>query len=114
MARRRRVDGACGGGARGLWSQPGGGAGQIADPVLGGVGPGERARRTRQGFHQGASFAARFINELNAHGKLCDLMIGDGEWIGLAAENKHWVNLNDFFAKEHISMKNFIPATVEG
>ena len=60
------------------------------------------------------SFAARFINEMNSHSKLCDLMIGDGEWIGLAAENKHWVNLTDFFAKEHISMDTFIPATVEG
>ncbi len=60
------------------------------------------------------SFADRFINEMNSHGKLCDLMIGDGEWIGLAAENKHWVKLNDFFAANHISMDDFMPATVDG
>src|ERR1700704_1859359 len=28
------------------------------------------------------SFADRFINELNSKGKLCDLLIGDSQWIG--------------------------------
>jgi len=60
------------------------------------------------------NFADRFLNELNSHGKLCDLMIGDSQWIGGAAENKSYVKLNDFFAKEGISMDSFMPATVLG
>ena len=60
------------------------------------------------------SYADRFLNELNSHGKLCDLIIGDSQWIGGAAENHWYVKLNDFFAKEHISMADFVPATVLG
>ena len=60
------------------------------------------------------SYADRFLNELNSHGKLCDLIIGDSQWIGGAAENHWYVKLNDFFAKEHISMDDFVPATVVG
>ena len=60
------------------------------------------------------NFADRFLNELNSHGKLCDLMIGDSQWIGGAAENKSYVKLNDFFDKEGISMDHFMPATVVG
>ncbi|MBV8398143.1 MAG: extracellular solute-binding protein, partial [Acetobacteraceae bacterium] len=60
------------------------------------------------------SYADRFVNELNSHGTLCDLIIGDSQWIGGSAENKHYVKLNDFFAKEHISMDDFMPATVLG
>lgn len=58
------------------------------------------------------NFADRFLNELNSKGKLCDLMIGDSQWIGGSAENKHYVKLNDFFAKEGIRMEDFLPATV--
>ena len=60
------------------------------------------------------SYADRFINELNSHGKLCDLIIGDSQWIGGAAVNGHYVKLNDFFAKNKISMDDFMPATVVG
>src|ERR1051325_1817608 len=60
------------------------------------------------------SFADRFINELNSKGKLCDLLIGDSQWVGGAAENGHYVKLNDFFAKEGIKMTDFMPATVLG
>jgi multiple sugar transport system substrate-binding protein len=60
------------------------------------------------------SYADRFLNELNSHGKLCDMIIGDSQWIGGAAENHWYVKLNDFFAKEHISMDDFVPATVVG
>ena len=28
------------------------------------------------------NFADRFLNELNSGGKLCDLMIGDSQWLG--------------------------------
>jgi multiple sugar transport system substrate-binding protein len=60
------------------------------------------------------SFADRFLNELNSKGKLCDLLIGDSQWIGGAAENGHYVKLNDFFEKNGISMADFMPATVLG
>jgi len=60
------------------------------------------------------SYADRFLNELNSHGKLCDLIIGDSQWIGGSAENGHYVKLNDFFQKNGISMDDFLPATVVG
>ena len=60
------------------------------------------------------NFADRMLNELNSGGKLCDLMIGDSQWIGGAAENGQYVKLNDFFDKEGIKMSDFIPATVTG
>ncbi|MEE9335690.1 MAG: ABC transporter substrate-binding protein [Granulosicoccaceae bacterium] len=60
------------------------------------------------------NFADRMLNELNSGGKLCDLMIGDSQWIGGAAENGHYIKMNDFFDKEGIDMANFIPATVTG
>ena len=60
------------------------------------------------------NFADRMLNELNSGGKLCDLMIGDSQWIGLGAEAGHYVKLNDFFDAEGISMSDFIPATVRG
>ena len=60
------------------------------------------------------NFADRMLNELNSKGKLCDLLIGDSQWIGGAAENGHYVKLNDFFDKEGIKMDDFMPATVLG
>ena len=60
------------------------------------------------------NFADRMLNELNSKGRLCDLMIGDSQWIGGAAESGHYVKLNDFFAKEGIKMSDFAPATVTG
>lgn len=60
------------------------------------------------------NFADRMLNELNSGGGLCDLMIGDSQWIGLGAEAGHYVKLNDFFDAEGISMDDFIPATVTG
>ncbi len=60
------------------------------------------------------SFADRMLNELNSGGQLCDLMIGDSQWIGGGAENGHYVRLNDFFDANGISMDDFIPATVTG
>ena len=58
------------------------------------------------------NFADRILNELNSKGQLCDLLIGDSQWIGGSATNGHYVKLNDFFAKEGISMDDFLPATV--
>lgn len=60
------------------------------------------------------NFADRMLNELNSGGKLCDLLIGDSQWIGGAAENGQYVKLNDFFDSEGISMQDFLPATVTG
>src|SRR5438045_6282933 len=60
------------------------------------------------------NFADRMLNELNSKGKLCDLLIGDSQWIGGAAENGHYVKLNDFFARNGIKMSDFMPATVVG
>ena len=58
------------------------------------------------------NFADRMLNELNSGGKLCDLLIGDSQWIGGGAENGHYVKLNDFFAANSISMADFMPAAV--
>ena len=58
------------------------------------------------------NFADRILNELNSKGQLCDLLIGDSQWLGGSATNGHYVKLNDFFAKEAISMDDFLPATV--
>lgn len=60
------------------------------------------------------NFADRMLNELNSGGKLCDLLIGDSQWIGGAAENGQYVKLNDFFDSEGIKMEDFLPATVTG
>ena len=60
------------------------------------------------------NFADRMLNELNSKGKLCDLIIGDSQWVGGSAESGHYVKLNDFFAKEGIKMTDFAAATVTG
>jgi multiple sugar transport system substrate-binding protein len=60
------------------------------------------------------NYADRMLNELNSGGKLCDLLIGDSQWIGGSAENGHYIKLNDFFAANGIDMANFVPATVTG
>jgi len=60
------------------------------------------------------NFADRMLNELNSGGHLCDLMIGDSQWIGGAAENNQYIKLNDFFDANKIKMDDFIPATVVG
>ena len=58
------------------------------------------------------NFAERMLNELNSKGKLCDLLIGDSQWIGGSAESGHYVKLNEFFDKNGIKMSDFMPATV--
>jgi len=60
------------------------------------------------------NFADRMLNELNSGGQLCDLLIGDSQWIGGAAENGQYLKLNDFFDANGITMDDFIPATVTG
>lgn len=58
------------------------------------------------------NFADRMLNELNSGGQLCDLLIGDSQWIGGGAESNHYVKLNDFFESADITMDDFAPATV--
>ncbi|MQW95983.1 carbohydrate ABC transporter substrate-binding protein (plasmid) [Sinorhizobium fredii] len=58
------------------------------------------------------NFADRILNELNSGGKLCDLLIGDSQWLGGSAENGYYVKLNDFFDKEGIKMSDFAEAAV--
>jgi multiple sugar transport system substrate-binding protein len=60
------------------------------------------------------NYADRLLNELNSHGKLCDVLIGDSQWIGTAATEGHYVELTDFFNKNGIKMSDFMDATVEG
>ena len=58
------------------------------------------------------NFADRMLNELNSGGQLCDLLIGDSQWIGGGAESGHYVQLNDFFETSGISMDDFADAAV--
>ena len=58
------------------------------------------------------NFADRILNELNSGGKLCDVLIGDSQWLGGSAENGYYVKLNDFFDKEGIKMSDFADAAV--
>jgi len=58
------------------------------------------------------NFADRILNELNAGGRLCDLLIGDSQWLGGSAENGYYIKLNDFFEQEGISMDDFASAAV--
>jgi multiple sugar transport system substrate-binding protein len=58
------------------------------------------------------NFADRFLNELNSGGQLCDLLIGDSQWLGGSATYGHYIKLNDFFEANNISMDDFLPATV--
>jgi multiple sugar transport system substrate-binding protein len=60
------------------------------------------------------NFTQRMTTELNSKGKLCDLLIGDSQWIGMAATEGHYVKLNEFFEKNNININDFSPATVEG
>jgi multiple sugar transport system substrate-binding protein len=63
-------------------------------------------------FTPWTNYTDKLLNELNSHGKLCDLLIGDSQWIGGSAENGHYIKLNDFFTANNISMDDFLPATV--
>ena len=58
------------------------------------------------------NFADRILNELNSGGRLCDLLIGDSQWLGGSAENGYYIKLNDFFDQEGISMDDFAGAAV--
>src|SRR4030088_2526988 len=42
------------------------------------------------------SYADRFLNELNSKGKLCDVIIGDSQWIGGGPRKGPYRKLNHF------------------
>src|SRR4030088_3686392 len=46
------------------------------------------------------NYADRFLNELNSRGSLCDLLIGDSQWIGGAAADGPNRQGNAFLQKE--------------
>ena len=60
------------------------------------------------------NFTERMTTTLSSKGKLCDLLIGDSQWIGMAATQGHYLKLNEFFEKNNININDFSPATVEG
>lgn len=60
------------------------------------------------------NYSSRILNELNSGGKMCDLVLGDSQWIGGSATYGHYVKLNEYLDKESISMNDFLPALVEG
>ena len=72
----------------------------------------ESGIQTNFEFVPWTNFAGRFLNELNSQGKLCDLMIGDSQWLGTSATNGHYVKLNEFFDANGIDIEDFLPATV--
>lgn len=59
------------------------------------------------------NYTDRLLNELNSGGDMCDVLIGDSQWMGLGATQGHYVQLNDFFEESGISMDDFMPATVD-
>src|SRR3977135_4571550 len=56
------------------------------------------------------SYADRFLNELNSKGKLCDVIIGDSQWIGGGAEDGHYRDIKYFFSPRKKSMVDVMPA----
>src|SRR2546423_8303649 len=58
------------------------------------------------------NYADRFLNELNSHGSLCDLIIGDSQWIGGAARNGPDVDANAFVQEEWSCTDGYIPGNV--
>src|SRR5258707_12467600 len=59
-------------------------------------------------------YGDHYLKELNLNDQLSDVSIGVNQWISGAEENGHFDKLNDFFAKEKISMDDLMPATVVG
>jgi len=53
------------------------------------------------------NFADRMLNELNSGGQLCDLLIGDSQWIGGA---NGWFYRKDWFERDDIKAA-FMDAT---
>lgn len=60
------------------------------------------------------NFTERMTTTLTSKVKLCDLLIGDSQWIGMAATQGHYLKLNEFFEKNNININDFSPATIEG
>ena len=58
-------------------------------------------------------FTDRVLGKIVTGEKKYDLLIGDSQWMGKAVTTGLYVKLNDFFTKNNISVKNFLPAAVE-
>jgi len=65
-------------------------------------------------FYPWTDFTDKMTSELSNKGKLCDLVVGDSQWIGMAATKGHYVKLNEFLDRNSIRMTDFSPGTVEG
>jgi len=57
-------------------------------------------------------FQTKTFAELNAHGDAYDMVVGDSQWLGAAAEGGHYVDLTDFIQDNGID-KSFVPATLQ-
>src|SRR4051812_42437526 len=60
------------------------------------------------------NFADRMLNELNSKGKLCDLIIGDSQWIGGGAPKGPPLKIKKFFSQGGKKKKDIMPATGVG
>src|SRR5258706_867769 len=58
------------------------------------------------------NFADRMLNELNSKGKLCDLIIGDSQWIGGSAASGPYVRLHEFFPEKCRNIDDCMPPTM--
>ncbi|RED10612.1 ABC transporter substrate-binding protein [Pontivivens insulae] len=59
------------------------------------------------------SFADVMISRLEGGDATCDIMIGDSQWIGLAAEEGHYEPLNSFLSEAEIDMEAYLTRAVD-
>jgi multiple sugar transport system substrate-binding protein len=57
-------------------------------------------------------FQTKTFAELNAHGDAYDMVVGDSQWLGAAAEGGHYVDLTPFY-EEHKLNDIFVPASIQ-
>ncbi len=57
-------------------------------------------------------FQTKTFAELNARGSAYDMVVGDSQWLGAAAEGGHYVDLSDFIVANGID-QSFVPATLQ-
>ena len=59
-----------------------------------------------------SDFQTKTFTEFNAKGDAYDMVVGDSQWIGAAAEAGHYVDLTEFFNKHNLK-EVMAPATVK-
>ena len=57
-------------------------------------------------------FQTKAFAEFNAKGDAFDMVVGDSQWLGAGSTGGHYVDLTDFFAKNHLA-DTMAPATVK-